>query len=133
MTPTRGPTRAPLFALAVAVIYGAALVMAGFLVPVYSTESASSDGEVLVGSATLVAENGAGIVAVLAIPLLLSVAVGTALLLLPRRGALPTAWGLTGLLAAFNLLAMLSIGVFVIPVTVALVVACLTSGRRRPR
>lgn len=122
-----------MFALAVAVIYGAALVMAGFLVPVYSTESASSDGEVLVGSATLVAENGAGIVAVLAIPLLLSVAVGTALLLLPRRGALPTAWGLTGLLAAFNLLAMLSIGVFVIPVTVALVVACLTSGRRRPR
>jgi hypothetical protein len=42
---------------------------------------------------------------------------------------MPVAWTLTGLLAAFNLLAMLSIGVFILPITAALIVAC---GASRP-
>jgi len=133
VSPRIGPRRITSAALLVAVTYSAALVMAGFLVPVYSTDSASSDGEVLVGSATLVADNGAGVIVVLAIPLLISAVVGALLFLLPRRGTLTTAWLLTGLLAAFNLLAMLSIGIFVVPVTAALVVACATSSRQPAR
>jgi hypothetical protein len=39
------------------------------------------------------------------------------------------AWTVTGLLACFSFLAMLSIGVFAIPVTLALVIACGTHGQ----
>ena len=66
----------------------------------------------------------------LGLPLLMTLAVGCALWQGSRRGAIPVAWTLTGLLAVFNLLAMMSIGVFVLPVTAALIVAC---GTRRPR
>jgi thiol:disulfide interchange protein len=115
----------------VAVVYSAGLVVAGFLVPVYSTESVSSGGAVSEGTATLVAENGIGVVFVLGIPLLVTLLVGAALRDSSRRGMLPVAWTLTGLLAVFNLLAMLTIGVFVLPVTGALALACATC--RRPR
>ena len=117
-------------ALLVALVYSAAIVIAGFVVPFYSTVSVSSSGAVSRGSATLVAENGLAVVMVLAIPLLLTLAVGTALWQSRRRGAVPIAWTLTGLLALFNLLAMLSIGVFILPVTIALVVACAKNRRR---
>ena len=117
-------------ALLVALVYSAAIVIAGFVVPFYSTVSVSSSGAVSRGSATLVAENGLAVVMVLAIPLLLTLAVGTALWQSRRRGAVPIAWTLTGLLALFNLLAMLSIGVFILPVTIALVVACAKSRQR---
>jgi hypothetical protein len=111
-------------ALLFAGVYGLALIVAGFLVPVYSTQASSSSGAVSHGSATLVAVNGSGVVIVLGIPLLLTVAVGAALV--PgRRWGRPLAWTFTGLLAVFNVLALLSIGLFVLPVTVALVVACL--------
>ena len=114
-------------ALLFAVAYSLALLLAGYLAPVYSTETSLSRGEISRGSATLVAENGPSVVFVLGIPLLVSLAVGAALMLYTRRGAIPIAWALTGLLALFNLLAMLSIGVFVLPVTGALIVACATS------
>ena len=65
----------------------------------------------------------------LAIPLLVTLAVACGLWQGSRRAALPIAWTLTGLLAAANLLAMLSVGVFVLPVTAALVVACAKSSR----
>jgi hypothetical protein len=69
-----------------------------------------------------------GVALVLAVPLLVTLAVGFALWQGSRR-ALPIAWTLTGLLAAGNLVAMLSVGVFVLPVTAALVIAC---ARSRP-
>jgi hypothetical protein len=48
----------------------------------------------------------------------------------PRRGPGLVAWMLVGLLACFNLLAMLTIGIFIVPVTALLVVACaLRQGR----
>lgn len=119
-------------ALSVAAAYGMLLVVAGFLAPVYLSTSESSSGEVTHGSGTLVGVNGLGVVAVLGVPLLATVLVGYALRLRSRRGAVPFAWTLTGLLAAFNLLAMASIGLFVLPVTAALIVACSTS-RPRPR
>ncbi|MFZ0325449.1 MAG: hypothetical protein WAN48_15120 [Actinomycetes bacterium] len=124
-------SRVGLASLLVAVGYGATLIVAAFLVPTYSSETVSSNGEVRRGSATLIAENGFGAVFVVAIPLLVAIAVGAVLWPRVRRGGLPIAWTLTGLLAVFNLLAMMSIGLFLLPVTLALVVAC-NGGRAKP-
>jgi hypothetical protein len=116
--------------LLLAAVYATALVVAGFVAPVYRSTSASSSGAVTHGSDTVVGVNGLGVVFVLGVPLLATVLVACALRLRSLRGAVAFAWTLTGVLAAFNLLAMLSIGVFVLPVTAALIVACTTS---RPR
>jgi hypothetical protein len=118
-------------ALVIAAAGGAALVVAAFLAPMYASTSVSSSGEVIQGSATLVGVNGMGVLVVVGLPLLVSVAVGCLLWLSLRRGAVAAAWTLTGVLAAFTLLAMLSIGAFVLPVTAALVVACVASRSTR--
>ena len=55
-----------------------------------------------------------------------TLAVGGALWHGSRRGAVPVAWMLAGLLAVFNMLAMLSVGVFFLPVSAALIIACAT-------
>lgn len=120
--------RAPAVALLVAAAYGVALVVAAFTLPVYSSDSSSSPGGTSQASDTLVGANGMGVALVLAVPLFVTVAVGCALAL-RSRWSLPIAWTLTGLLAAVNLLAMLSVGIFVLPVTAALVLAC---ARSRP-
>lgn len=116
--------RASSIALLSAAAWGLALVVAGFLVPVYQSEDMSPSGELTQGTETLVGMNGPGVLIALALPLLATVLVAGSLLLRSRRGALPVAWALTALLAVFNLLGMLTIGVFVVPVTAALVVAC---------
>lgn len=114
-------------ALATAAVYGLLIVLAGFLAPVYRSTSASSSGEVTHGTDTLVGVNGPGVLVVLAVPLLVTVTVGAVLWQRSWRLSLPTAWTLTGLMAVLNLLALVSVGVFFLPVTVALVVACSTS------
>jgi hypothetical protein len=121
--------RVPAVALLAASAYGVALVVAAFVAPVYGTDSSSSSGQTSQGSDTLVGVNGLSAAVMLAVPLLVTLAVGCALWLGTHRGALPLAWTITGLLAAANLLAMLSVGVFVLPVTAALVLAC---ARSRP-
>jgi hypothetical protein len=121
--------RVPAVALLAGAAYGVALVVAAFVAPVYETDSSSSSGQASQGYDTLVDVNGLSAAAVLAVPLLFTVAVACALLLGSHRGALPLAWTLTGLLAAGNLVAMLSVGVFILPVTAALVFAC---ARSRP-
>jgi hypothetical protein len=121
--------------LSAAVIYAAALVAAGFLAPVYSSTSSSSSGAVTTGSETLVGVNGPGIVVVLCVPLLAAALVAVAVRLRSRRGWVPFAWVVIAVLGAFNLLAMLSIGVFVLPVTLALIVAtgtCRSAARQPP-
>ena len=117
--------------LAIALVWGAGLVVAALLVPVYQSSSVSSSGAVTDGSATLVSVNGWGALLVAGAPLAAAAVTGCALWRRPwRRGAGVLAWAVTGLLGCFNLLAMLSIGVFVLPVTIALVVACGTHGRK---
>ena len=120
--------RVPAVALLVAAIYAAGLVVAAFVLPAYDSDSSSSSGGTSQASETLVDVNGLGVALVLAVPLLVTLAVGCALAL-RSRWSLPIAWTLTGLLAAANLLAMLSVGIFVLPVTAALVLAC---ARSRP-
>jgi hypothetical protein len=123
--------RVPAVALLVASVYAVALVVAAFVLPAYESDSSSSSGETGQTSDTLVGVNGLGVAVVLAVPLLVTLAVGSALWL-RSRWSLPIAWTLTGLLAAGNLLAMLSVGVFVLPVTAALVLACASSRPAAP-
>lgn len=116
-------------ALSIAMAWALVLLVAAFLVPVYQSVTASSSGEVTRGSETLVGMNGLGGVLVVAVPLLVSVFVAGALSMRARHGAMALAWGLTALLAAFNLLAIMTVGLFMVPVTAALVVACAASSR----
>ncbi len=116
-------------ALLIAAVGGVALVVAGFLAPMYTTATESEAGEVTYGTDTLVGANGPGAIAVLGVPLLVTLAVGSALWH-GRRGAVAVAWTLAGLLAAFNVLAIASIGMLILPITAALLVACAV---HRPR
>jgi hypothetical protein len=117
--------------LAVALAWALGLVAAALLVPVYQSLSVSSSGTVTDGSATLAGVNGWGALLVAGVPLAATMVTGSALWRRAgRQGAGIVAWAVTGLLVCFNLLAMLSIGVFVLPVTLALVLACGTHGRK---
>lgn len=127
-------------ALAFACIWGVALPIAACLVPAYSSTSVTGSGAapdsgpgsvdasvtITHESATLLAENGASALLIAAVPLAVALAVAWALWHRSRdkSGAGPVAWSFTGLSAAANLVAMLSIGVFIVPVTICLVVAC---------
>lgn len=118
--------------LVTALVWGTGLIIGARLIPVYESSAASRSGAASAGSATLVAVNGWGVLLVAGAPLAAAVLTGCALW---RRGGRPGAgvfaWAVTGLLACFNVLAMLSIGLFVVPVTVALAVACGAHGRQR--
>ena len=127
--PSRKPGRASSVALLGAAIWGLGLVVAGLLVPAYQSTEMSSSGELAQTTKTLVGMNGPGVLVVLAVPFLVTLLVASALLARSRRAALPFAWALTALLAAFNLVGMLTVGVFVLPVTAALVVACSMSSK----
>jgi hypothetical protein len=118
------PSRTVLWALLFAAVYSAAIIVAGFVVPMYSSTSVSSSDIVKVGSATLVGENGLHVIFTISIPLLLTLAVWAALRKGGRRGARRIAWTITWLLALFNLAALMSIGLYIMPVTIALFVAC---------
>jgi hypothetical protein len=129
------PSRAVLVALLIAATNSVALIVAGFVVPMYSTVGASSSptgssgnvpAPIIVtrSSTTLVAENGLHVVFLLLIPLIVTVAVWAALLQRTRRGALTVAWILSGLLALFNLATLMTIGLYIIPVSVSLLFAC---------
>jgi hypothetical protein len=133
--PEPQPSRVSSVALLFAAVYSAAIIVAGFVVPMYSSlsgssspvfssGSASSSVVLSRGSATLVTVNGVHVVFILAIPLLVTLAVWAALRKGAWRGAVRIAWALTWLLALFNLAALMSIGLYIIPVTVALFVAC---------
>jgi len=119
--------RVPRVALITGTVWAVALVVAGFVAPVYDSAGVSSSGAATHTTKTLVEVNGAAVVVVLAVPLLLTLLVAGLLRLRSHRWALVLAWSLTGLLAVFNLLAMLSIGAFVVPVTLSLMVACFSS------
>jgi hypothetical protein len=124
--------RAEWVALTIALSWSAALLAAAALAPAYQSTTQTSSGTVTHQSATLVDENGSGVLLIIAVPLLVTVIVGYALWRRgARRGAGPIAWTFTGLLAGFNLVAMLSIGPFIMPVTACLAVAC-TIRQARP-
>jgi hypothetical protein len=110
------------------------LVILALLAPVYQSQSFSSSGTMTKGSATLVGVNGWGALLAVSAPLMAAVVAGCGLWRRAGRpGAGVLAWTVTGLLGCFNVLAIATIGVFVVPVTVALFAACATHGGRSHR
>jgi hypothetical protein len=121
-----GPRVGTWVALAFAGLWGVGLLVAAVTVPVYSRSTVSASG-VVESSATLTEVNGDGILAVVAFPLVVSLGVALALVYryqTSRPGPGVVAPVLTGLVLILCLLGMLTIGVFVVPVAVALVLAC---------
>jgi len=106
-------------------IWSVGLIIAGLTVPVYESESSGPAGSIVHGRDTLVSENGTRVLIVLAVPLMVTVLVGFAVLVSRKPWALRVASALVGVLLILNLLAMLTIGIFAVPVTAALVLACL--------
>jgi hypothetical protein len=127
------PGRPASVALLLAGGWGLGLIVAGFVVPMYRTTSESTTDTVTYGSDTLVGVNGPDVLVGLAVPFVVTVLVGCALLLRAHRGALLAAWMLSVMLAMFTVLAMTSVGLFVVPVTAALIVACAASRPKPPR
>jgi hypothetical protein len=80
-------------------------------------------------TSSLVSDNGVWVLLPLSIPLVVVLLVGVSLTL----GWRAAAWVLTLLLAVFTLLAMLSIGIFILPVTLTLIVACAAYRRATPQ
>ena len=129
-------SRTTTIALAFALAWSALLGAAAIVLPAYgtATESASVDSSTgattttaTTGTATLVGVNGSGVLITVSIPLAVTLLVALALAFRRRR----VGWVLTSVLGFFNLLAMLSIGIFILPTTLALVVACAGTERRR--
>ncbi|PSL06748.1 hypothetical protein CLV30_102134 [Haloactinopolyspora alba] len=111
-------------ALLVALVWSVGLLVAGFTVPMYRQETESSSGTISHGTDTFVGVNGSQSVIVLLAPLLVSILVAGALLMRRVPGTMAIAWTMTAALCGLTALAMLSIGVLVLPVAAALVVAC---------
>jgi hypothetical protein len=117
--------------LATALVWASGLVIAAALVPAYQSSGVSSSGTVIDGSATLVEVNGWSVLLVAGAPL--AAALVTWYALWRRRGrdgAGVLAWVVTALLGCLSFLAMLTIGVFLLPVPIALVIACGTHGHK---
>jgi hypothetical protein len=107
----------------VAVAWGLALIAGALLVPVYDGETTTSAGAVTTSSATLVGENGAGVLAAVGLPVVLALLVWLALHRKCTRASAragTVAWWLVGLLLAFCLVSAFTIGVFVLPLALAL-------------
>jgi hypothetical protein len=96
-----------------------ALVLGAVVVPVYSGKSSAGG----TSSATLVDENGLGVLVPVAIPALVAAVVWFALHRVCSRGSgagLYVAWSLIAVMGLFSLLAAASIGMFVLPVALLL-------------
>ena len=109
------PPAAAWIVLAIAALWSVGLLVAAVTVPVYNT------GE------TLTEVNGAGALGAVAITLVVTAAVALAIWRrrwAGRLGAGPSAWTLCVLLLLFCLISGFSIGLFVLPVAIALVVGC---------
>src|SRR5205823_14688539 len=101
----------------------AALLVAAFVVPVYSGEQSSSTGVVTHTSGTLVGTNGARAIVLMMVPLMLALAAFAGLHRKCATGSALSAAGAWTAIAALALLAVLgaaSIGLFVLPATLLL-------------
>lgn len=104
---------------AAALAWSLALIPVAFLAPVYSGERSNSTAPSIHTSATLVDVNGAWVLVPVAVPALLALVVWVALSRREHsRAARLIAIATVVVLGAFNLLAMLSIGIFIVPATV---------------
>jgi hypothetical protein len=133
--------RFPRVVLAAAALWGIGLLVAAFLLPVDRSETSSaSSGSVdrtstslpqqavtVSASSTLVQENGFGVLLPVGLPLLAVGVVAGTLHHRARRGRTtpgPLALTVTIAVVVLSVLALLSIGIFLLPIAVLLAVAC---------
>lgn len=109
-------SRTSAVALVVGLVAGIGLVVLGVAAPLYGSSGSA-------GPATLLQVNGPGVLVVLTMPLILAL-VATALLLTGRSWARGIAWACAAVTTGLAIVSLLSIGLFVLPVAIALVVAC---------
>jgi len=119
-------TRIQAWLVGLAVLWGIGLVLVGAFVPAYTvaaTGSAAGEGR-QTHTVTLLAENGATVLVLLAAPALIAVVVGV-LLSVPERGRLARAlmWGLIAAMFLVSVVSIASIGLFLLPVPTLLTVA----------
>src|SRR4051794_27333182 len=130
----RAYTRTIWLLMVVAVVCSLGLLVAAETFPAYESDSVTIVGGADTGqgttsvshtTATLVEVNGPHALAVMALPLVASLVVAVALLR-RRRGRLARviAWGVTGVMGLCTMLAMLTVGSAMLPVTGCLVAAC---------
>ena len=106
--------RLAFWATVAASLWGLALLTGAWLLPVYSSGS------------TLIEVNGPGVLVPVGVPALVAVLVGLALHRKCARGSRSSGYVagvLVGLLVAFCVVSMFSIGVFVLPVAMLLTIA----------
>lgn len=109
--------------VAVAGLWSLGLVVGAGTVPVVGGTVADSSGATYRTSHTLVEEVGRGGYVLACLPLVATILVGVLATLRPRPGPVVAAFVVVGVLGVFNLLAMLTIGIFFVPATAALAVA----------
>ena len=118
-------------ALGAAALWSLALVVAAVTVPLYSGDTATADSSGTSSSihttATLVEVNGWWGLVVAGLPLAASVVVAVLLLGVRRRPAVIVAAVLVALLGVLTVLSLLTIGIFIAPVTAGLGVAVLVA------
>ena len=109
----------------VALVWSAGLVLAGLLVPAYTSNSTSHVNGVTLTRSTLAQENGVRAMALMAVPLLVSCVVLWAIRARRsgERWGGPLAWAGVGLVAIETLLGLLTIGVLILPATILLAFA----------
>lgn len=128
-TPRRELPRATVVALGVAVVAAVGLLVIAFVAPLYTATSSGGSGS-STGTATLVQVNGVGVLIPLGLPLLLSLG-AAASLWADRSWSRNLAWALTAATLFLTILSLASVGLFMLPVATALVVACLSHARAR--
>jgi hypothetical protein len=122
-------------ALAFAAGWSLLLLVLAFVVPVYttSTQSASVAGAGVatstetVSAATIVQVNGLYVVMLLCIPLGAAALVSLLLRYAEHRDAVIGAFLVAVLFAAFCVVGLMSVGLFMLPAAIALLVACATA------
>lgn len=120
-------------ALVIAAVLGLALVIWALTFPAYEGLETTSDGVTHHLTRTMVEENGPRVMIPVSIPLAVTGLVALLVLRGPEPAARILAWVLVGLLGAFAVLAMFSIGIYVLPVVIALAVAVGWPRRRGSR
>jgi hypothetical protein len=138
-TAIRRFTLGELVALSLALVFSAGFVVAALTAPFYQSDTAGEtpDGHLIEqasSSATLVEENGLHVLVIVAVPLLLSVAVGVVLGIRAGDRGAGLAWLLVVTLGLLALAGMLTIGPLLLPTTACLLIACaIRDGRRTAR
>jgi hypothetical protein len=123
--------RATRIFLVIAALYATAFLLVGAFVPTYSSTSSSETSNGVPthssSSATMVAVNGMRVLFVLALPLVAVGLVWVSVMWRRRHGHLDVrvlAWVVVGLLGVMSILAMLSVGIFIMPLVMLLAAAC---------